>query len=138
MTKGFILSFDALLALFVMFVLVLLSFSMFYFQENIYAEKQLSEFNNSVLTSLQVSGKLDRAVLRDNLDELRFEINSLPYEYCIELKVFDFNNNFLFVLPRQECNQVGEKVFVARRSLVLNENFDSKIFLAEQKLWVRE
>lgn len=135
--KGFVLSFDAMLALFVAFFLLFTSMSILSKpQDNALDEFYLQEFSFDVLTVLENSGKLQKAIALENNSELKSFLNSLPAFYCAELQVSKLESEKPIVQARKQgCSDSSLETFKAFKSIAVVESSGIEFFTVELKAW---
>jgi len=139
MTRGFVISFDALIAASMVFMMLMaatayLASAKFESREKI----ALRQFGNDALAVLEKSGELEYAVQNDRVSGIRQFLNKLPHIYCAELKVYpteDLNNPDFLVL-RPGCNKNFLDYTSAKRVFIV-DNDDANICLAEMNMWYR-
>ncbi|AJF60497.1 MAG: hypothetical protein J4224_00055 [Candidatus Diapherotrites archaeon] len=140
MSRGFIVSLDAVIAVFIFFiVLVSILFFLGRVGSSSFKALALKEFSADALTVLEKSGRLEKAVNENKSAELRQFLNKLPFNVCAEVKLFeqsDLANPFMSV-KKPGCNVSPDEIIVLRSSFVVQQGADSNFFLAEINSWHR-
>ncbi len=139
--KGFIISFEAIIALLVFAVLI--GTSVFYLEQSVPEARNsllLKETASDTLTVLDKTTILQDAI--DNRSSLG--INSffarLPYNKCAEVIIYnesDLNTAILSVL-RQDCEKTFDELATVKRGFFIESNGNLDFYIAELNMWVRE
>ena len=135
--RGFVISFDALLALFVVFSFLVASFALLSrAEEKGFGELSLQVFSFDVLKVLERSGKLQDAVVFEDSSSLDSFLNFLPYYYCARLEVFEEGfQQPLIVAARTDCRNVPASFFLARSFFHANREGVLVFYTVELKAW---
>ena len=116
-SNGFLISFDALIALLVLFAMLITA--TLYFSGSQYSEQNNLILKSTAMDSLAVmekTGILESAVAKDNSSELRGFLNRLPNSVCSDLRIFsnsDYNNAVISVL-REGCEKAENSITIKR------------------------
>lgn len=135
--KGFIISFDAVIAL-------IISFAMLVAISGNFAESQFSSLNETklalisedVLTVLEKNGKLDEAIKQNKNNEISKYLNKTSKNLCFELNMYDYDNNSsaLNTVTKTQCKKTPALNEIStKRSFFYNEKF----YWAELKAWFK-
>ena len=136
--KGFVISFDGLLALSVTLILFIAAASyLARVESSAVSSVSLREFSVDVAAVLEKSGMLERAVERDSVAEIRSFVNKMPEGVCIEVKVYgsgDLENAGIIVL-RSGCTAVYEEKTSAKRGFLAGGS--PSLHMAEVSAWYK-
>ena len=138
--KGFLISFDALIALMVLFALFIAAtayFAQAEFQAN--NSVLLKEIAADSLTVLDKSGKLGSAIKSDKGAELRAFMNRLPHSICTDLRIYPESdlNNASFIVLREGCKKEFEDMATVKRSVLVRNGTNAGFYIAELRAWQR-
>ena len=138
--KGFIISFDSLVAVLLLFAMIIAATG---YLANVEFEAassiSLKETAMDSLTALDKSGKLGKAASASEADELRAFLNRLPYSICADLRLYresDLENPMLLVL-RPDCKKNFKELATVKRSIVVESGGNAGFYLAELRAWYR-
>ena len=138
--KGFVISFDAMIALLLMLVMLI---TITAYLGNVKFEANssvaLREIAMDSLTVLDKSGKLENAVSTGRVNELRAFINKMHHSICTDLRIYsesDLNNAAMTVL-RENCKKSFDDLATVKRSIVAQNGSDADFYLAELRAWYR-
>ena len=136
--RAFVISFDALLALFIVFSFLVASFALLSrAEEKGFGELSLRAFSFDVLNVLEHSGKLQDAVVFEDSSSLDSFLNFLPFYYCARLEVFEQGAvQPLIVAARADCRNVPANSFLARSFFLANREGVLVFYTAELKAWL--
>lgn len=135
--KAFVISFDALVALFVVFSFLVASFALLArADEPSFSSVSLKKFSFDVLSVLERSGRLDSAVVSEDSSELNSFLNYLPYYYCARLEVFEPGSEQpLVAAARDNCRNPSPNAFTARRFFFVRHDNVPFYYVVELKAW---
>lgn len=139
--RGWVISFDAVLALMVMLVLFVgVSFYVSGAKQESLESIRLQEFAFDVLTVLEKSGKLEEAVRENNATELKRFIEKTQSQYCVSLELYpsDDINTAGISVSKSDCGGKYSELVSVKRSFLVKENNDLNFYLAKAKAWVEE
>ena len=138
-SRGFAISLDAILAMFVLFSIILASvFYLSQIEQNASRSNYLKEFSMDAATVLEKSGKFERAILNNRTNELRTFLNKMPYSICSEIKLYSENESTAkIVLLRPGCRQDYSELASITRSFIVEKNYDLNYYYAEFNSWYR-
>ena len=138
--KGFVISFDALLALLLLMTLLIITTNNL---GNISAEANnsilLKEVAMDSITVLDKSGRIEKAIEGNSVSGLRAFLNRLPYSLCADLRIYsesDLSNPVLSVL-RPDCKKNFLDSATVKRSAVFENGGNAESYLAELRAWYR-
>jgi len=140
MKKGFVISFDALIAILVLLTMVVVATSYFgkaRFEAG--SSLALKGAAMDAITVLEKSGKLEEALADNKSSPVRPFLNRLAYNLCVELRAYpetDLNNHSLLVL-RPGCKRNFGDLATAKRSIFVEEGSNPGFYLAELDAWYR-
>jgi len=138
--KGFVLSFDALVALLVFFAL-LLAASSYLGQVEFEAGSSLSLKRAAMdsITVLEKSGEVEKAINSDKVSGLRSFLNKLPYAICADLRIFPESDltNPTYAVLRSGCKKNYLEVATAKRAVLVESSGNAAFYLAEIRAWYR-
>jgi len=138
--KGFVISFDAVIALLLLTSLIVAATSYLSTVEFKAGNSlSLKEITMDSLTVLEKSGKLEKAISTDKSSEVRAFLNKLPYNVCADLRVYSGNDlsNHEFLVLRPGCKQNFKESATIERSVVVESGGNVSIYLAELRAWYR-
>ena len=137
--KGFIISFDGMLALSVTLILfIAAAYYLARVESSAVSSVSLREFSMDVATVLEKSEMLERAVERDSAAEIRSLVNKMPESICLEVKIYssdDLENADIIVL-RGGCTAEYEERTSAKRSFLAG-SWNPSLHLAEVGAWYK-
>lgn len=138
-SKGFAISIDSILAIFVFFSIILTSvFYLSQIQSTAPSSNYLKEFSMDALTVLEKSGKLENAILNNRSNELRTFLNKMPFQICMEIKLYSASESMpKIVLLRSGCERDYTEMTSIRRSFLVQQNYDLNYYYAELNSWYR-
>ncbi len=140
MKRGIIFSFDALIAAFIIFFMLLTATAYIAgIKFEGHRQLQLREFGDDAIAVLEKSGELEYAVQNDRVNRIRKYLNQLPQAYCAEVKVYPTEdlNNADFVVRRPLCRKDFTEYTSSKRVFIVN-NDDANICVAEMNVWHRK
>lgn len=140
-SKGWIISFDAVLALMVMLVLFVgISFYFSGVKNDSLESIKLQEFGFDVLTVLEKSGELEEAVKENDATELKRFIEKTQSQYCLSLELYSSSdvNNAEISVNKSDCSGKYSELISVKRSFLVEENSDLNFYLAKARAWVKE
>ena len=139
--NGFIISFEALIALLVFAVLI--STSLFYLGQ-VEAEARnsllLKETAADVLTVLDKTNVLQSVIYRSRSTGINSFLARLPYNICAEVLIYseaDLNTATVSVL-RQDCEKTFGELATVKRDFFTESNGNLEFYIAELNMWVKE
>lgn len=146
MTKGFVLTLDAVLAAIVALIISILIMSMLSISTINYYEKQgLRSVGNDLLAVLDLTDRFDdytdMSISEANADLLD-QLNILPEHYCAKISVRVFHHNSGFVLDKRfyatktNCITETEDELTKVRRIYVDFD-DQKYGSAEMELWLK-
>ena len=105
MSKGIILTLDAIFAIIISTVLFFFIFSTLY-QINYSATRDLllNKIGQDILTSLEKNGTLQYEVANNKTIELRGILNSLPTNICSVIEIYNSQNQIVLIVEKAGCN----------------------------------
>ena len=135
-----IISTDGLLALFVMLLLFISAAN--------YVSKASSESVESLnlkkvtmdsITTLEKSGDLERAILKDKPNKIRQFLNKLPNSYCATINLYSSDDltNADMSITKSSCKTSREEVVAIKRSFVVRSGIDANFYVAKMIGWYR-
>ncbi|MBU1120407.1 hypothetical protein KJ660_00860 [Candidatus Micrarchaeota archaeon] len=139
--RGWIISFDAVLALMVMLVLFVgISFYVSGIKHESLESIRLQEFTFDVLSVLEKSGKIEEAVKGNDATELKRFIEKTQSQYCLSLELYssDDMSNAVISVNKSDCGGKYSELVSVKRSFLVKENSDLNFYLAKAKAWVKE
>jgi hypothetical protein len=136
--KAFIISFDAILALFVVFAFLVSSFTLFSnVEETASSNAFLQDYSFDALKVLESSGKLQESVVSNDASAASSFLNRLPNYYCARLGFFEEGSQTaMFSASRPSCSDVPENAFLARRFFFADYNGLRVYYIAELRAWL--
>ena len=135
--KAFFITMDAILALMLAGILFTFINSEINAMEfDAWKDNHLQRYSMDVLTSLEKSGKFERAVIQSDDAELRQVISKTSKAMCLLLKVND-TSSLVFSVQKQDCEPTGKRRLVSRRTFSVVED-DIEIYIAELHAWYKE
>lgn len=143
MKKGFVISFDSLIAIAVM--LSLFGIATFYFaqisfeaQNSIYLKKIAMD----ALTVMEKTGTLEKIINRDQIVLAKPFLEKMPYNVCGEIIIYSQNDlvNAEMSIIREGCKKSTQEIASIKRGFVrkLGASKNVKFYLAELNTWERE
>jgi len=136
--NGIILSFDALLAVTVVFFLFLvINSNLAGIEENPFSGIYLREMALDTATLLEQSGKLERLVRDNDSSQVRQFLNQLPGGFCTNVQVFNSTdlNAAQIVVSRDGCRDTTTDLVTLHRSFVVVQDLDANYFVARVDAW---
>ncbi len=137
--KGFIISFDGMLALAVTLVLFIsAAFYLAQVKSEAVSIISLREFSTDLATVLEKSEIFERAVNTGSVSEIRPLVNKMPESICLEVKIYssdDLDAADTIVL-REGCTAVYVEKTTAKRSFFAGGNNPS-LYLGEVSAWYK-
>jgi hypothetical protein len=139
MTKGFVISVDALLSAVILFSLLTLAFDTLKQDGTDWQiTRTLEILAHQSGEALEVSGTLSSAVILNNTNGVRTFLDGLPYNTCASITVRsspDSNVN-LFTVSKSGCTALlGESVSVSRGFMVASPP-DANLYIANISTWL--
>lgn len=136
--KGFLISFDALLALMIFFIMFAMS-TAFLSEVKFEAKNSvlLKERAMDAITILEKNDYLKQATEENDPKAIRRFLNRLPNSFCAQISVFgenDFSSPQMTVL-RQDCEKTGSDLATINRSFVVKTGYDAEFFTARITAW---
>ncbi len=125
--KGFLLTFDAFLALMLLGVVMLMVISESY-EDNASDSRSMRSFSMDMLASFEKSGLFSRSL--DNATALRLALNSLPPNVCVQLTITDSTNATLADLQNEGCGNPNGAYVLFRTFYARGE-----LYLAKSRTW---
>ncbi|MDO8647132.1 MAG: hypothetical protein Q7R70_01820 [Candidatus Diapherotrites archaeon] len=137
-SRGFVISFDAILALFVIFAFLIASFSLIAgIDETSYNRLFLKNFSLDVLTVLEKSGKLASAASSEDTEPLDSFLNRLPFSYCARIDILEQGSSQIFLTAsRASCTNPPQNSFLARRFFSAKTGNATIYYNAELRAWI--
>ena len=137
-SKAFVISFDAVLALLVVFAFLVASFSLISrVSDSGFNESFLQAFSFDSLKVLEASGKLQQAALENDSSGIDSFLNSLPYYYCARIDFFEQGSSVPSIIAsKPNCRNVPSNAFLARRFFAVSINSEPVFYTAELKSWI--
>jgi len=138
--KGFVISFDAMVAMLVLFIMFTVATS--YLGKVVFEAESssiLKEVAMDTITVLEKGNTLENSIKKDKVTDIRSFLNKLPYSICADLRVYaetDLANPALTAL-RPGCKLNFEEVAIMKRSIVVENNGNADLYLAEIRTWYR-
>jgi hypothetical protein len=139
--SGFFHSFDALLGLIFCGLLVGISFSYINSFDNSYLnELKMVTFLEDYSISLKNSNLIDELIISDfsvdSKENLINVLSSFPNSYCVDLTIFDADNNPIFYIIKPNCVFNQEQVFYSSKSFVVNKNNVLNFYYLKTGVWL--
>ena len=111
--RGFVITFDALIALGI--ALVLFTSTAYYLSESVSHETEnhwLKQIASDSISILDKSGKLEQAILENDASKVRQFLNKMPYDICAEAIAYpDTNiNNALLLVAKDNCETSNSEI----------------------------
>lgn len=129
MSKGIILTLDAILAIIVSTIMFFYIFTTL-FQINYSAKRDLllTKIGQDILTSLEKNGTLQLETTNNRTVELREILNSLPPNICSTIEIYNPQNQIVLIFEKAGCNcttdySTNVRSFVLVSSGVMNSYF---------------
>lgn len=137
-TGGFVVSFDAVLALFVVFAFLVSAFMIFSsVDDNSYNDAFLHAFSLDLLKALEVSGKMHNAVFLKDSARVDEVLERMPNYYCARIDFFEHGASLPFMSSaRIDCRNVPENAFTAESFLRVDANGLQAFYTARIKSWL--
>jgi len=138
--RGFVISFDALLALTLLLIVLLLTNSYLSGVE-FGAKNSLTLKQNAmdIATVLEKSGEFEWAVQNNKVNQIRSYINKLPNSVCAEVKIFsdnDYSTPALSVL-RPGCTKDFDDSATINRGFVERSSGNTNFYVGRVITWLR-
>ena len=139
--KGFIISFEALIALLVFAVLI--GASVFYLGQvapEARNSQLLKETAEDALTVLDKTTVLQNAINSGSSSGISSFLARLPYNRCAEVLIYsdtDLNTVALSTL-RQGCEKTFSELATVKRDFFTESNGNLDFYIAELNMWVRK
>ena len=137
--KGFVFSFDALLALFILFMMITIAFDGLSHQGAEIAQRQrLRAFAHYASVALEESGELSKAVLSNNTSSIRTFLDSWPTGICGTVSVYPSpdTNNATFIVGKGNCTSSLGTQEVVRTGFIVPSPPDANVYVATIATWV--
>ena len=139
--KGFIISFEAIIALLVFAVLI--STSLFYLGQ-VEPEARnsllLKETATDAITVLDKTTILQNTINNGSSSEINSFLARLPYNMCAEVLIYsntDLNTVIVSTL-RQGCEKTFDELATVKRDFFTESNGNLEFYIAEINMWVRK
>jgi len=135
-----IISTDGLLALFVMLIIFISAAGYVSKASSESVESlNLKRFTMDSVSTLEKSGELERAILKNKPNRLRQFLNKLPNSYCATINLYssDDLNNADMSVAKPSCKTSGEEVVAIKRSFVVRNGSDANFFVAKMIAWYK-
>jgi len=139
--KGFIISFEALIALLVFAVLI--STSIFYLSQVVPEARNsllLKETAADALTVLDKTTVLQNAIDSGSSSDISSFLARLPYNMCTEVLIYsntDLNTVVLSTL-RPGCEKTFNELATVKRDFFTENNGNLEFYMAKLNMWVRK
>lgn len=134
--KGFVITLDAILALFVLGAMTAMMF--WYLSAANYSangDNYLKELSMDSLTVLEKSGKLASAVDENNLSEIRSFLSNLPRQMCAEILIYRAGENLPVLAAAGDCGGRGNENASVKRGFVVQSEQSQVFYAAEMNSW---
>lgn len=136
--KGFVVSFDSMLALFVIFAFLAASFAIlaradFGSSDALF----LQAFSLDTVSVMHESGMLERAVQSEDSSEIFNFLNQLPYSYCARAEMREQGSSFPFLISaRERCRNVPANSFYSKSVFSARILGKTSFYTLELRSWI--
>jgi len=136
--KGFVISFDSILSLFVIFAFLTASFTILSSADLSGSDSAfLQAFSLDTAAVLHNSGMLERAVQSEDSSEIDAFLNMLPFSYCARADIMEEGSSFpLIVSSRLRCSDVPANAFLSRSVFSSNVSGNVSFYTLELRSWI--
>lgn len=138
MSKAFIFTLDAILAVVLCSILFFTTYSLLAkFQYSVVRETTLGDVCSDVLTSLEKNHTLQDSIYYSRTSEIRDVLNNLSSNICSNLIIYSSENKPLLVAARVDCNCTGSRSLVVRSFVIPESNGTLSEYMAKMEACYR-
>ncbi|VVB66414.1 Uncharacterised protein [Candidatus Gugararchaeum adminiculabundum] len=132
--KGLVISFDSIIALSVMFMMVIgVNAMLGKTNSQTFEELNSIKMTNDILAAMEKTGAIERAVMKDDPASLEKFLKETRQNDCYMMRVYDNENKTEVAMVKQGCSAHGEDVSVNSRTII----FGNREHLAVLSSWSR-
>ncbi|MEW6528859.1 MAG: hypothetical protein AB1391_03150 [Candidatus Micrarchaeota archaeon] len=128
--RGFLFTFDSLLALLLLAEIMIIVISQNYSDITNTNSLYLQSFSMSFMTSLEKSGLLAQSISKPY--EIRRAINHLPPNICARITITNSSNNTVFEAQKEACSQI-RTYYTTYRTFYTN----AELYFAKSQMWFK-
>ncbi|MDD3159793.1 MAG: hypothetical protein PHQ98_02400 [Candidatus ainarchaeum sp.] len=135
-SKGFVISFDSLLAL--VFLSLLMSVTFLYLSQlntNYTNDIKLIDLSNDLSISFEKSNLLSNLISTnyspDLITQIKLVLNNVPVGYCADLTIYNSSNDPIFYMLKDECLNNSINTYYSSRTMIsknISNNFSYNTF----------
>ncbi|MFH1586715.1 MAG: hypothetical protein ABID38_02570 [Candidatus Diapherotrites archaeon] len=136
--RGFFISTDGLIALFVMLVIFIAAAGYMGQASSTSVESlNLKRFSMDSISTLEKTGDLEDAVLQDKTTKVRQFLNKLPNSYCATINIYGSNdlNSAVMSVTKGGCKKASGETASITRSFIVRNGSDLNFFTAQMNMW---
>jgi len=134
LSRAFIFTLDAILALVLCSILFLFTYSLLTkFQYSGVRETILVDISSDVLTSLEKNKTLQNSVYYSRTSDIRNILNDLSSTVCSGITIYSSQNRPLLVASRSDCNCTGSRSVVVRSFIIPENNGTLSKYMAKME-----
>ena len=135
LSKAFIFTLDAILAVILCSILFLFTYSLLAkVQYSVVRETTLVDVCSDVLTSLEKNHTLQNSVYYSRTSDIRDILNNLSSTVCSNLMIYSSENTPLLVIARTDCNCTGSRSLLVRSFVVPESNGTLSEYMAKMEV----
>ena len=134
LSKAFIFTLDAILAVILCSILFLSTYSLLTkLQYSVVRETTLVDVCSDVLTSLEKNHTLQNSVYYSRTSDIRDILNNLSSTVCSNLMIYSSENTPLLVIARTDCNCTVTRSLLVRSFVVPESNGTLSKYMAKME-----
>jgi hypothetical protein len=134
LTKAFIFTLDAILAIVLCTAIFLFTYSLLTkFQYSVVRDTALSDACSDVLTSLEKNHTLQNAVYYSRASDIRDILSNVSPGICSTITIYSSTNQPLLMAKRADCSCTGSRSLVVRSFVVSNSNGTLSGYMAKME-----
>ena len=143
-SKGFVISFDSLLAL--VFLSLLMGITFLYLSQlntNYTNDIKLIDLSNDLSICFEKSNLLSNFISTnyslDLINQIKLVLNNVPVGYCVDLTIYDLSNNAIFYMLKDECLNNSINTYYSSRTLISDDfsNNDFSYYTFNVGVWTK-
>jgi hypothetical protein len=134
LTKAFIFTLDAILAIVLCTIMLLFTFSLLTkFQYSVVRDTALSDACSDVLTSLEKNHTLKNAIYYSRTSDMSNVLSNISSNICSTITIYSSNNQPLLVAKRADCSCTGSRSLIVRSFVVPQSNGTLSEYMAKME-----
>ncbi len=141
MTRGFVITVDAVLAAVILFTLLTISFDTLKRDGvDIQVQRELGVLSYKIGEALETSGALSNAALSNNTSQIRSFLDGLPFNMCasVSVKSEPHSTQTVFLVSKSGCSSIIGQSMSTSRGFVVPSPPDANLYVATISTWVNQ